>query len=213
MRFLHMRRCLICGLVLGFVVLACKPKTVDDDFPETAYVQQILAFRKARDDSFKNSPKSPLPENARRRFKGLEYYPINPGLRFKLYLNKIDHPDTISIMTTDGTDSPAIRYGYFEFTVNNETHRLYAYKMLDAPKNQPPHLFIPFLDATSGITSYGGGRYLDIAENDSNVYVIDFNKAYNPSCAYGMQTYRCPIPPAENTLSIPLLAGEKIWKN
>lgn len=73
---------------------------------------------------------------------------------------------------------------------------------------QGPSLFIPFRDQTSGQETYGSGRYIDLAENTSGIYTLDFNRAYNPYCAYN-DTYSCPLPPAENTLAVPIRAGEK----
>jgi len=72
------------------------------------------------------------------------------------------------------------------------------------------HYFLPFRDATSGVTTYGGGRYLDMAVEAGGWVVLDFNYAYNPFCAYN-DDYDCPIPPAENSLSIPIEAGEKAY--
>jgi uncharacterized protein (DUF1684 family) len=73
-------------------------------------------------------------------------------------------------------------------------------------------LFVPFKDKTSGITSYEGGRYIDIDIPTTDEVVLDFNKAYNPYCAYNSK-YSCPIPPAVNSLAIEILAGEKAYKN
>ncbi|MFQ5632240.1 MAG: DUF1684 domain-containing protein [bacterium] len=114
-------------------------------------------------------------------------------------------------MTTNGKDRPALRYGYFAFEVEKNMHRLQVYKFLDNNSQYKPYLFVPFLDQTAGEETYGGGRYLDLEENETGVYELDFNFAYNPSCAYGRKEYICPIPPSENTLSIPIRAGEKAW--
>ncbi|MFQ5676033.1 MAG: DUF1684 domain-containing protein, partial [bacterium] len=86
---------------------------------------------------------------------------------------------------------------------------LQVYKLLDVQSKYPGYLFIPFRDVTTGTESYPGGRYLDLQENDSQIYTLDFNLAYNPSCAYGKDGYSCPLPPAENTLDVAVLAGEK----
>ena len=74
-------------------------------------------------------------------------------------------------------------------------------------------LFLPFNDSSNGKTSYGGGRFIDIEipENSSKSIIIDFNKAYNPYCAYNHK-YSCPIPPKENLLVIPIAAGVKAYK-
>jgi uncharacterized protein (DUF1684 family) len=70
-------------------------------------------------------------------------------------------------------------------------------------------LFVPFADETSGRETYGAGRYLDLDRTSTGIYVIDFNTAYNPYCAYN-PTYDCPVPPKENRLPLPIRAGEKM---
>ena len=70
-------------------------------------------------------------------------------------------------------------------------------------------LFVPFKDATNGAETYGGGRYIDVKTPKGNKVILDFNLAYNPSCAYGSDRYSCPIPPKKNFLKIPIKAGEK----
>jgi uncharacterized protein (DUF1684 family) len=75
------------------------------------------------------------------------------------------------------------------------------------------HLFIPFTDATSGEGTYESGRYIDLDIKDitDNKFTIDFNKAYNPYCAYVTGRYNCPIPPVENRLAVAIRAGEKAF--
>jgi len=86
---------------------------------------------------------------------------------------------------------------------------LNVYKLEDAA-GHGASLFIPFRDATSGGGTYGAGRYLDLIENTTGIYDLDFNRAYNPYCAYN-DRFSCPLPPGENTLEVPILAGEKIY--
>ena len=102
------------------------------------------------------------------------------------------------------------RYGYLEFTFEDQLYRLTVYQNV-ASKRKTTYegdLFIPFRDATSSNETYGGGRYLDLKIPSSSNVIIDFNLAYNPYCAYSPR-YSCPIPPEENTLPIPIRAGEK----
>ncbi len=102
-----------------------------------------------------------------------------------------------------------LKYGYFKFKVDSSQCVLQVYKLLDIQSNYPNYLFVPFLDATTGKESYAGGRYLDFEENDSGIYTLDFNLAYNPSCAYGKAGYNCPIPPVENRLNVAIYTGER----
>jgi hypothetical protein len=104
----------------------------------------------------------------------------------------------------------ALRYGYFEFEAGGQRCRVQVYRTIENIQAGGRELFIPFRDATSGQETYGAGRYLDLQENTTGLYELDFNNAYNPYCAY-TETYSCPVPPAENTLPIPIPAGEKIY--
>lgn len=107
-------------------------------------------------------------------------------------------------MTTSiGTQDLFLRYGYFEFKLEEKTYTLQAYKSHHADS-----LFLPFRDGTSGKESYGASRYLDIKEHELDDYTIDFNLAYNPYCAYS-DSFSCPLPPTENWLSVQIRAGEK----
>lgn len=100
-----------------------------------------------------------------------------------------------------------LRYGQFHFTVDGKECVLTAYQSADHPE----HLFLPFKDATNGTETYGAGRYIDVsAQPDASVhYVIDFNLAYNPYCAYN-PAYSCPVVPRENFLTVPIRAGERV---
>ena len=122
---------------------------------------------------------------------------------------------TILPMKTSGTKIPQkdfIRYGKLFFTIHDTTLQLTVFQSKTLPKTDEYKnlLFIPFADATSGDETYGTGRYIDISINDiiNNTVVIDFNKAYNPYCAYSTG-YNCPIPPAENYLAVAVKAGER----
>jgi hypothetical protein len=128
-------------------------------------------------------------------------------LSFSVTLRRYPNPRQIRLGTNTGEIRSGLRYGYFDFHVGTQACRLQVYRLEDAPDLQAS-LFIPFRDSTSGQETYGAGRYIDLKENTSGVYDLDFNRAYNPSCAYSSQ-YSCPVPPAENTLKVPIRAGEK----
>ncbi len=119
------------------------------------------------------------------------------------------------IMKTSGTkDQKFFRYGRVSFLLNGADVSLTVYQnerlMQDTAYEN--YLFLPFTDLTSGEESYGGGRYLDldISSLKDDFLLIDFNKAYNPYCAYA-SGYNCPIPPRENDLPIAVRAGEKVY--
>jgi hypothetical protein len=174
-------------------------------------VRAIEQQRREKDRAFLSGKSSPLPDKARKNFKNLPYFPVNARFRFEGAIKRYDKNETFGIIASDGRERKTLRYGYFEFQLESKTHRLQVYKLLDLPPKFRHLLFIPFMDATSGRESYGGGRYIDLEERSDNRYVVDFNLAYNPSCAYGKKGYSCPIPPAENRLSVRIEAGEKNW--
>jgi len=167
----------------------------------------VLQERMAKDETFKLAGSPLLPQD-RTAFHGLSYFPMDPTLRFAVPLHRYPAATLVRLATNTGEIRSGLRYGYFDFRVGNQACRLQVYRLEDAPESGGPMLFIPFRDATSGKESYGAGRYIDLKENTSGVYDLDFNRAYNPSCAYNGE-FSCPVPPAENTLTVPIRAGER----
>ena len=100
------------------------------------------------------------------------------------------------------------KYGVLKFYILGKDLALYAYQNIDLVKKEAykDYLFIPFTDLSNGFETYGGGRYIDIQYNGEESIVLDFNKAYNPYCAYSGR-WSCPIPPKENHLEIEIKAG------
>jgi len=172
----------------------------------------IKRERVEKNDFFKRGSNSPLPEKSKSDFPGLDYFPVDLTYRLNLYLKKYDNPKVFKIITSTGDRRDTQRYGYFNFELNGVATKLQVYKLLDTQKRNPGYLFLPFTDETSGVESYPGGRYLDLKENASGYYTVDFNVAYNPLCAYGKEGYNCPIPPEENRLPLKILAGEKKYE-
>lgn len=171
-------------------------------------VQEIEGFRKEKDSYFASDSESPIPGEDRPGFKGLRYFP-SPDYRVKARLNRFDKAEVISMTTSKGTIRPYVKYGAFRFELEGKRLQLHAYKAADDP--QQNSLFVPFTDETSGRESYGTGRYLDIEEARGRGYVLDFNLAYNPYCAYN-ENYVCPFPGRENRLPLAVKAGEKSYR-
>jgi len=168
----------------------------------------VLLARREKDQMLKSGSESPLREEDKARFQGLAYYDINPAYRFKVTLHRYPAPGTIRVATNTEEIRQALRYGYFDFEVDGRMCRLQVYRMLEDNETGGSHLFIPFRDGTTGKETYGGGRYIDLQENTTGIYELDFNRAYSPYCVYG-RDYSCPLPPRENTLPVPIYAGEK----
>ena len=165
--------------------------------------------RQLKDQSFKHAMGSPIPAVEVDAFTGLRYFPVNAEYRFKVHLHKYPSPETTSMTTSTGKRKQYLRYGFFEFSLHGKLHRLEVFKSAHQ-QGEEDTLFAPFRDKTSGSDTYGAGRYIDIPENERGIYELDFNKAYNPYCAYN-QNYVCPLAPKENWLDIEIRAGEKVF--
>jgi uncharacterized protein len=140
-------------------------------------------------------------------YKGIDYFPVDLELRYVLPLTPNPHPDTTVILSTRGNQRRAVRVGWFDFMVGATKCRLEASRLLE-PGVGENDFGVFFRDATTGKESYGVGRYLDPAPAGDGRYVLDFNLAYNPACAYS-EHYNCPIPPSANRLPVAIRAGEK----
>jgi uncharacterized protein (DUF1684 family) len=170
--------------------------------------EDVEKMRKMKDNFFAQNWQSPLPPKDRARFKGLQYYPPDTSYRFELNLNEHPEPRVVKMVYTKGNEQDFINWGEFRFRIDGKELSLQAYKR----SREEDMLFIPFRDATSGKDTYGTGRYVDLEPDtdrtDGGKWVLDFNQAYNPWCAYS-EAYTCPIVPAENWLELPIYAGEK----
>lgn len=202
------------GLAFLFIPIfnACQPEQ-NKKLPESpeSIIAQIRQWRQQKDHLFKNSSASPLLDEDKNNFTGLKYYPIDLRYRFEGAIVRYQHLNIDTIWDSHGNIRLAVRYGYFEFTFNGKKYRLQIYKFITGNSQARKHLFLGFTDATSGTETYGGGRYIDLEENPQNHYVVDFNMAYNPYCAYNPR-YSCALPPKENHLPFPVRAGEKLFK-
>jgi uncharacterized protein (DUF1684 family) len=139
-------------------------------------------------------------------YKGLKYFPVDLSYRFELPLTPHPAPEPILIMSTLGHQRRALRIGWFDFMIGATAHRLEATRLLE-PGVGEESVSVFFRDATTGKDTYAIGRYLDVRKLPSGRYLLDFNSAYNPACAYSPH-YNCPIPPKVNSLKIPVRAGE-----
>jgi uncharacterized protein len=146
----------------------------------------------------------------------LRFFPVDEKYKVTALFEKKNDSKWFS-METSGTVRKIFRvYGVLRLVINDTTVRMNIYQSQtlfnsDEYKDQ---LFLPFTDLTSGEETYGAGRYIDLVIGDifDNKIVIDFNKAYNPYCAYVSGKYNCPVPPKENDLPVAILAGEKIFE-
>lgn len=172
--------------------------------------RQIEAFRRQKDKWMAESPDSPLEHEDRHTFAGLIYYPYDPGYRVPAVMERDPRPHVIQIQTTKDEWRHYTHYGQLRFEINGTPVALQVYHPLDEKGHTGPRqLFVPFRDRTAPRETYGAGRYLDLrALDDDTAYLLDFNRAYNPWCAYS-PNFSCTLPPAENHLSVEIRAGEK----
>jgi uncharacterized protein (DUF1684 family) len=141
-----------------------------------------------------------------KQYKGLKYFPPNLAFRYELALTPNPRPETVVIMSTRGNQRHGTRVGWFDFTVDGQPVRLEAVKLLE-PGVGENDLGIFFRDSTTGKESYPLGRYVDVKKLSNGRFLLDFNFAYNPACAFS-DHYNCPIPPKANALPVAIRAGE-----
>jgi uncharacterized protein (DUF1684 family) len=147
----------------------------------------------------------------------ISFYPVSETYRITAGFERKENMPWFN-MATSGTAIPLYRiYGTLHFSLNGQHLHLNLYQSqnLMDKEEYKTHLFLPFTDATNGKGTYEGGRYIDLSYEDikEGKIAIDFNKAYNPYCAYVSGKYNCPIPPSENALQVKIEAGEKQFSN
>lgn len=160
-------------------------------------------IRKEKDEFFASHPQSPLREEQKADFKGLNYFPPDPSLCLTLTLEPFAERRNVEILTNTGDVQIYSRLGRFAFEVEGQKVELTLYG------NQYGY-FLPFVDALAGVETYPAGRYLEPEALGQNQFIVDFNLAYNPYCAYN-DDWSCPLTPAENRLTVPIRAGEKLF--
>lgn len=163
----------------------------------------LEAFRAEKDRFFGRHAQSPLEPEQKRQFKGLNYFPENPALRLEVTVDKFAQRDTVQMQTTTGGTQTYSRYGKIKFTVDDQPAELTLF-------SNEHGFFLPFADALAGTETYGAGRYLEPDELGHDKFLVDFNLAYNPYCAYS-DRWACPVTPRENRLKVAIRAGEKVF--
>ena len=193
---------ILSGITLVFFLMVYSLLAPQED---SAYRLELEKVRSEKNRMFRNSNMSPLTQETLKTFMGLSYYPVDTEFRVVADLTWLTVPDTLLMPVTEGPADTMIWMGYADFTCKGQQHRLKFYKN---PYMTDEKIFVPFKDKTSGIETYGGGRYLD-AKTENNVAIFDFNTAYFPFCAYN-DDWVCLLTPPENTLSIEIKAGENM---
>ncbi|MBN2173865.1 MAG: DUF1684 domain-containing protein [Bacteroidales bacterium] len=197
-------------LLIGLSALPVKSQISPDSI--NSYLENLENYRQGRNIKLMYTESSPLTADQLKSFKGLKYFPGNINFHVEATLEKSENPETIIMKTSTERAPQYLKYGYVHFKIDTLNLKLAVYqsKKLVELKEDENTLFMPFRDETTGDETYGGGRYVDCEIPVSgNMVILDFNKAYNPYCAYNAK-YSCVIPPDENRLPIRIEAGEKL---
>ncbi|QLG62880.1 DUF1684 domain-containing protein [Halorarum salinum] len=183
----------------------CVDGRVSDD---ADYVEAVREHRRRKDEFLAEHPQSPIPSDRRAGFEGLPYFDPDPAYRVEAPLHEHDDPGEITVETTQNGERRYRNVGEFRFELDGGAVTLQAYR---SPGDER-RLWVPFRDATSGEGTYPAGRYLDLEDPADRTadgdWVLDFNGAYSPYCAYS-EAYECPLVPTENWLDVAVEAGEK----
>jgi len=166
-------------------------------------MSELDDFRAEKDEFFKNHFQSPLSHEQKRDFKGLNYFPENEALRLEVKVEPLNDSKPMLMQTSTGGAQEYIRYGRFKFQADGQETELTIYESEHG-------FFLPFVDSLAGIETYPAGRYLEPEALPGDRFLVDFNTAYNPYCAYN-EMWSCPITPAENRVKVPIRAGEKLF--
>ena len=188
---------------LALLALACTAPAPDDSF----YLDTIAADRAAKDRAFLETSDSPVPLEDRDTVLPLSYYPPDLDYRVPAELQVAEEQPVFDVPTSAGKIRPMQRVGVLEFTLQGQSRTLSA--LIEVENPTLDQLFVPFADTTNGSETYDAGRYLELALTTTDLYDLDFNRAFHPYCYYD-DTYDCPFPPPENRLPTAIFAGERL---
>jgi len=209
-------RCTIAAVLfaagLNLLVAGCgqdhAPGPLAMDVAETERWEiALVEWRIEKNERFMDPAASPLPVAMLADFEGLDYYFPEAGLRYRLPLEPSAAADTVRLAKRTGDAVAYAVRGKLRF---RHADRDCERTVLGPAGPDAGGLWLPFYDKTNGETTYPGGRYLDLELAADGTVEVDFNKAYNPLCAYDSERWNCALPPAENTLPVRVEAGEKL---
>lgn len=197
-------------IIVVIAVIIILYSTLSGNRSQEEYREFIRKEREEKDRFMRTSEESPFASNPE-TFTKLNYYPPDEKYRVIARLIPIENKSVRSVATSDASEQSYLEYAYAEFDLDNRKSRLLILEVME-PGPDRGKLFLAFGDQTSAIETYGAGRYLDIKKvPGASTIELDFNKAYNPYCAY-VEKYSCPFPPQENLLDISIMAGEKNYE-
>ncbi|WP_051167046.1 DUF1684 domain-containing protein [Hymenobacter norwichensis] len=199
----------VCLLWLGSV-WAQAQSTTPVPLSKEEHSKQVLAHQAELNAEYRDAARSPLPPAVRGQFTGLPFFPIRYEACVLARFVRDSSQASFAMPTSTERKAMYRKYGELHFVLEGKPQHLTVYQSLDLlrRKEYQDYLFVPFTDLTNGRSSYGGGRYLDLrlGQIKDGQLVLDFNRAYNPFCAYS-SAYSCPVPPPENRLPVAIEAG------
>ena len=177
---------------------------------DEAYLQEISLFQFELNQKFADVNESPLTEADRKLFNKLPFFPVLEKYRVVAKFVRTPNEPVFEMETTTERKPLYKKYGEAYFELDHASVKLIVFQNQELIKNAgyENYLFLPFGDLTNGKESYGGGRFIDLKIPEGDQLIIDFNKSYNPYCAYNHE-YSCPIPPPENRIELAIYAGVK----
>jgi uncharacterized protein (DUF1684 family) len=201
----------VSGWLIGLILVVIVGITFYSLSPEgdEGYEIRLLKERKDKDHYLKTSPDSPFSEDPD-SFNGLSYFEPDRTYIVGAHLTPIQNKKVRVITTSAGQENQYLEFAWAEFELNGSPFKLLLLEVMTLGPSRGT-LFLAFADETSARETYGAGRYLDVKKvPGASTIELDFNKAYNPYCAY-TDKFECPLPPPENILRIRIPAGEKIF--
>ncbi len=197
-------------IIIGVILLAMAGigfYSLSSGSNDEDYTSAVLEERKQKDDFMKSSEESPFGED-RNSFTGLKYFESDVKYRVRAKLQSMESKKVVLLPTSSGNENQYLEYAWAEFELDDTKNKLLLLEVMAMGPTRGT-LFLAFADETSTKETYGSGRYLEVKKvPGASTVELDFNKAYNPYCAYA-EKYECPFPPRENILKVAIRAGEK----
>lgn len=192
-----------------FVFLLLLPLGLFSQKMVSKEVMDVKKFQEDLNAEYRNPKETPLRGDNFANFKAHPFFPVDLKYRIVAEFTKTENAEPFDLPTSSGKTKAYKEYGKASFTLDGKPYTLTLYQSLDLIKQKKyrDYLFLPFRDATNGTETYGGGKYLDLTVPKGNTIILDFNKSYQPYCAYNAYDYNCPVVPEENRLPVEIRAG------
>lgn len=197
-------------VLLSLLLVSCSPKEKKTSPEQQAYIAEAQKAQYELNLQFADKARTPLDSVDWAKFKSLDFFPIAVKYVVKARFEKNEYPVPFEMKTSTDRKPIYQKYGTLFFEMDGISCELACYQSLDPndSEEEKQYVSVPFTDKTTGKESYGGGRYLDLRLPLADTVILNFNKVYNPYCAYSHR-WSCVIPPEENTLPVAIKAGAK----